>query len=84
MSKVDEIFASLDADNAATLAEAEAKARASGKELFSLSRVEELYGEGSLADREASLKMRYYVRHPELRTLADLVRHLREHEVWDS
>jgi hypothetical protein len=83
MSKVDDIFASVDSENAAALAKAEAEARASGKELFSLPRLEELYGEGSLAEREASLKQRYYVRHPELRTLADLVQHLREHEVYD-
>jgi len=48
-----------------------------------LSRLEELYGEGSLADREVSLKPRYYIRHPEIRTLAEFVQHLREMEVWD-
>ena len=80
---VDEIFAQVDAENAAALAKAEAEARASGKEPFSLSRLEELYAEGSLAERQASLKARYYIRHPEIRTLAEFVKHLREHEVWE-
>jgi len=40
-------------------------------------------GREALTDREASLRMRYYVDHPEIRTLADFVRHLREHEVWE-
>ena len=83
MSKVDELFASIDAENEAALARAESEAKSSGKELFSLRRLEELYGEGSLADREASLKKRYYIRRPEIRTLAAFVQHLREHEVWD-
>ena len=82
VSKVDEVFASVDAANAAALANAEDEARATGKELFSLSRLEELYGE-SLTGREASLALHYYVRHPELRTLAAFVRHLRKHEVWE-
>jgi len=48
-----------------------------------LSHLEALYGEGSIAGRERSLKSRYYIRHPEIRTLADFVRYLREHEVWE-
>lgn len=82
VSTVDEIFAQVDAENAAALAKAEAEARASGKELFLLPLLEELYGE-KLADREASLKRRYYLRHPEIRTLAAFVEHLREHEVYE-
>jgi hypothetical protein len=82
MSDIDDLFAARDAENAAALAKAEAEARASGKELFSLARLEELLGEGSLREREASLKLRYYVGHPEIKNLADFVAHLGEHEVW--
>jgi hypothetical protein len=82
-SFVDEHHAAVDAENAAALAEAEREAHATGKELFSLPRLEELYGEGSLADREESLKMHYYFLKREIRTLAVFVRWLRKNELWE-
>ena len=58
------------------------RARAT-RELFSLARLEELLGEGSMSGRENALRQRYYVLHPEIRTLAGFATHLREHEVWE-
>jgi hypothetical protein len=83
LSLVDEHHAAVDAENAAALAEAEREAHATGKELFSLPRLEELYGEGSLADREESLKMHYYFLKREIRTLAVFARWLRKNELWE-
>lgn len=57
----------------AAIAKAEAEAIASGKELFDLSRLEQLLGEapGSRAENARSLRRSYYLFHHPMRTLAE-------------
>jgi hypothetical protein len=64
----------------ATYAAAERQATASGKEPFSVGRLEALLDQspGSLAEREAPLRTMYYLRYPEIRTLAEFAALLRE------
>ena len=84
MASFDELFRRREAQDDAALAEAEAAE--AGKEPFDLARLEQLLGEelGSLADSERSLRMSYYIAHPELRTLAEFVEFRLEQEVWDG
>jgi hypothetical protein len=81
---VDALFAALEAQNAHDLAEAERWATAGGKEPFALDRLEELLHEapGSLAEREGSLRSKYYLLYPQIRTLAAYAELIRELEVW--
>jgi hypothetical protein len=65
------------------LAEAEAAALAAGKERFDLARLEELFGDDLVPEREDSLRSSYYVFHTELRTLAEFAELLKELAVWD-
>jgi hypothetical protein len=82
----DELFLRLEAQNDVALAEAEAAAAEAGKELFDLAGLEHLLGEerGSLAARERSLRLNYYVAHPELQTLAQYAEYRLQQEVWDG
>lgn len=78
---VDDMFAAVDAENAADLAEAEREAQATGKEPFSYARLEQLLGQASPED-EKRMRLQYYVRYSELRSLAELAEKLRELARW--
>jgi hypothetical protein len=82
---VDELFTGLERQNARDLARAERRAAASGKEPFSIGQLEELLSElpGSRAEDEASLRSKYYVRHSQVRTLAEFAKLIRELEAWE-
>jgi hypothetical protein len=82
-TSVDQLFASVDAQNARDLRKAERRALASGKEPFSLSRLQALGAPESQVDCEAALRRRYYLRHQEIRTLAEFADLLRELAVWE-
>lgn len=79
---VDDMFAQVDAENAADLAEAEREAQATGKEPFSYARLEQLLGKEPPED-EKTMRLQYYVRYSEVRTLAELAEKLRELARWD-
>jgi len=79
---VDDIFAEVDTENAADLAEAEREAQATGKEPFSYERLEQLLGTEPPED-EKLMRFQYYVRYSELRTLAELAEKLHELARWD-
>jgi hypothetical protein len=80
----DDLFAAADAEDAEDLAAAEREASKTGKEPFSLARLEQLLGKapGSQADYEASWRNKYYIRYPAMKTLTELADLLRELEVW--
>ncbi len=82
---VDQLFNALERKNAKDLAKTEREAAESGKEPFVLSRLEELLHEasGTLADEAQSLRSRYYIRHPAIRTLAEFAKHIRDVQAWD-
>ncbi len=80
MSWETDFFAEGDRKRAEQLAKAEADAKASGKELFDLKRFEALYNQGSQAANESQHRTNYYLMYPEIRTLADYARLMRERE----
>ena len=79
---VDDMFAEADAEEAADLAEAERDAAATGKEPFTYARLEELLG-AEPPETEKLLRLQYYVRYSEMRTIAELADKLREFARWD-
>lgn len=78
----DEMFGDADAEDAKDLADAEREAAASGKEAFSYARLQQLLGSEPPED-EKLMRLQYYVRYSELRTLAELAEKLRELARWD-
>ena len=86
---VRELHNAIDAKNAADLAEAERRGVKSGMEPFSIARLEELLhaAPGSRAGREEYLRGEYYMAcplsRPDIKTLADFAKHVRELEFWD-
>lgn len=78
---VDDIFDEADAEDAADLAEAEREAARTGKEPFLYAKLEELLGEEPPED-EKLMRLQYFVRYSEVRTLAELAAKLRELARW--
>lgn len=79
---VDDMFDEADAEDAADLAEAEREAQVTGKEPFSYARLQQLLGTEPPED-EKLMRLQYYVRYSEVRTLAELADKLRELARWD-
>ena len=79
--ETDYMFAAADAEDAADLAAAEREAAATGKEPFSYARLEELLG-AEPPEVEELLRLQYYVRYTEMRTLAELADMLRYLARW--
>lgn len=77
-------FAEFQRKRAERLAEAERKARESGKELFDLAKLEQLLNRGSQARREAQHRANYYLLNPELKTLAEYAKQLIDNEPWED
>lgn len=84
MSWATDYFAEYERKRAEQLAEAETKAKESGKELFDLARLEQLLNRGSQAAREKDHRVNYYLLKPETRTLAEYAQNLLESEPWDD
>ncbi|NVB77367.1 MAG: hypothetical protein HOV81_03145 [Kofleriaceae bacterium] len=83
MGAADEHFAAVKAKNAAALAKAEQEARESGKEPFSREPLAAIYSEATLGRREESLRLMYYVSHPEIRSMTEFVALLRKMEQYE-
>jgi hypothetical protein len=84
MGFVGELAARRKRENAEALAKATREAEASGKEPFDLARFEALLNRGSQARREQQHRERYYIFHPELRTLEEYARLQLELEPWED
>lgn len=84
MSFATDYFAQYEKKRAEELAEAERKAKESGKELFDLKRLEELLNRGSQAKREKDHRVNYYLLNPELKTLAEYAQRLLDNEPWED
>ena len=83
---IDAMFSAVEAENAADLAEAEREAEVTGKEPFDWERLSKLLGvsTGGQAQNEHSLRSRYYLLYPEIRTLAEFSTVINENEVWNE
>lgn len=84
MSWVTDYFAEGERKRAEQLAAAEQEARATGKELFDLGKLEQLLNRGSQASREADHRMNYYLLHPEMKTLAEYAKSVIAGEPWED
>jgi hypothetical protein len=84
MSWVTDYFDEGERKRAEQLAAAEQEARATGKELFDLAKLEQLLNRGSQARRENDHRMNYYLLRPEMRTLAEYAKSLIDGEPWED
>ena len=72
-------------ENARDLEDAEQEGAASGKEPFDMKRLNEIMGRDPDwgLSREQALREKYYISHPEIRTLAEFAAFRREMEMWE-
>ncbi len=77
-------FARYERRRAEELAEAERRARETGKEPFDLARLEALLNRGSQGAREQDHRVNYYLLNPGMKTLAEYAMSLLESEPWDD